>query len=145
MPDTRRLRGQEVSVIIVADGQILKTITKVQSVEINTEVKILEEGYLGETVNRYDEILIGYNGKLKFHLDNPDYVDFFQLLTERAARRREFKVNITATFAFANGQVRRGQLQDVAFGDLPLSAGGRAEYVQSSLNFKGSVLKWSKQ
>lgn len=145
MPDTRRLRGQETSVIIVADGQILKTITKIQSTEVNTEVKILEEGYLGETVNRYDEILIGYNGKIKFHVDNPDFVDFIQLLTERAARRREFKVNITTTFSFANGQTRRAQLQDVAFGDIPLSAGGRAEYVQASLDFKGSILKWSKQ
>lgn len=142
---TRRVLGLSTSVLVVVDTAVLKSITKIKSFTGEIEIKTLEEGYLGFPTNLFDEVLQGFSGKLEFDHDDPDFFDFCGRLIARSSRQVDFKVNITTSFKYADGSVRRMQLQDVSFGNVPIGIRGRSEYMSSSLDCKTGLIKFAKQ
>jgi hypothetical protein len=52
MAASQRLKGQEVEVLLVVDGEIQDTTTDIRSFEVAAKTELKEEGYLGEKTNR---------------------------------------------------------------------------------------------
>jgi hypothetical protein len=135
----QRIKGQEVEVLLIVNGQVQQTITDVRSFEVTPKFDKLEEGYLGETTDRYDEMFKGVRGAMELHFENQDIFNLVQSVLDRARRRTPGTiVNIKATLRFPNGQRPRVIIQDAFFGDMPINFGSRADYGTLKLDFESS-------
>jgi hypothetical protein len=134
-----RIKGQEVSLSIVVDGEVQSTLTDIQSLEVTRELETTEEGYLGETSKRYDEFYKGYSGSITMHTSSPGVFDFMQAVQDRAQRRTPGTViNIKATLQYPSGDRRRVVMNDAFFDGIPLNFGSQTDYGAITLSFKGS-------
>jgi hypothetical protein len=126
-----RIKGQECQIIIVVNGTPLSTITDVRNFEVTLKTELLQEGYLGETSDRYDEILKGLSFRGELHAENQDILTvFWQAVHDRAVRRNPSTViNIRTTLNFPNGDRPRVSLKDTFFGPLPMHIPERSQYV----------------
>ena len=139
---SQRIRGQEVELMAVVNGVPAATTTAVKSFEVAVKTEIKEEGYLGETTNRYDEIFNGVRGHIEFHVDNQAFLDIVLAIVDRARRRTPgVKINIKATLNFANGDRPRVLMQDCFFGEQPIGFGSRTDYGTYRLEFACSDIK----
>lgn len=133
----QRIKGQECNLLLVQDGQPLDTITDVRSFEITAKLDVLEEGYLGETTVRLDEIFKGCKGKITLHFENKDVFDLITSITARARRRTPgLKINAKVTLNFPNGDRPRVQIKNLFFGDIPMNFAGRSDYGEVTLDFQ---------
>jgi hypothetical protein len=134
-----RIKGQDVEIMIVADNVAQSTITDIRSFEVESQMEILREGYLGETTQRRDDIFNGVRGKMELHFENKDVFDLIQTITDRARRRTPGTiVNIKATLRFPNGQRPRVLIPNVFFGPIPMNFGSRSDYGTVTLDFESS-------
>lgn len=135
----QRIKGQEVEVLLVVNNIVQATITDVRSAEFAAKFDILQEGYLGETTDRYDEIYKGMRGTLEFHFENEDVFTLLQSIVDRARRRTPGTlINIKAALNFPNGQRPRIIVRDTHFGEIPFNFGDRAAYGSMKLDFGAS-------
>lgn len=139
----QRIKGQEVSLGFTGPNGSVNVGEAVQSFEAELDIQTLEEGYLGEVANRYDDIFNGVSGTVKVHMESSDWFRFTQAVQDRAQRRTAAggKFSATATFAFPSGQRFRLTFEDIFFGALPVSSGGRAEYVTATVAWKCSSIR----
>ena len=144
MANEKRIKGQEVIIAMSGPQGNIGSIDAVQSFEVDHEIDILSEGYLGEVAERKDEIFMGISGKAELHIAKPDYLRLAQQIIDKAQRRIAATTvfNITATLRFPTGQVARVLYPDVSFGTIPLNIGGRDEYVSTTLEFEGSSVRF---
>lgn len=135
---SQRIKGQETSVVFTGPNGVEDTFKAIISFDATQMQEILSEGYLGETSNRRDDIFNGYSGELEMHLESSVYVAFAERVKDRAQRRSPAsgQFNVTGVYNFPNGQRIRWIFIDVFFGDLPLSTGGRGEYVSAKVSFE---------
>lgn len=118
-------------------------LTDIQSIEVELQNEILSEGYLGETTNRRDDIFNGVRGRAEMHLENQAYMEFANRVTDRSQRRTPgVQFNMLASLNFPNGQRVRVLMEDISFGPLPLRVGGRAEYVQGTVEFESATFRF---
>jgi hypothetical protein len=135
----QRVKGQEVEVSLIVDGEIADTTTDVRSFEFAYKLETKEEAYLGEKTNRYDEIFNGMRGRIEFHFENQDVFDIIQSIVDRAKRRTPgTEINIKATLNFPNGDKPRVLIKDVFFGEIPISFGSRTDYGTVGIDFQAS-------
>lgn len=133
-----RIKGQEVSILVMQNNVPLTTFGDIRSFESEEMLEILREGYLGETTDRRDMVYRGFSGRLEMHIENTTYLTFRQAMVDKARRRTTgVRVNIKATLNFPGQQRVRLILKDVNFGPMPLTVGNRAEYVTVALTFEG--------
>jgi hypothetical protein len=133
-----RIKGQEVELILVEQNVPLSTINDIRSFEMQAQLEILKEGYLGETTDRRDSVYRGFSGKMEVHFDNREIIDFTRRLIDRARRRTAgARVNCKVTLVFPGGERVRMVLKDLQFGAIPIGFGGRADYGTISLEFEG--------
>ena len=134
-----RLRGQEVEVRIVANGTLENSITAVATFDETFKLEKKEDGFLGETNNRYDHIFQGIEGKLEFHVNSNDWMLFQNVIKLQAQRKTpNTQINLTRTDYYANGQTSIITYADCKFGPSPTSVAGRGEFVKVSLDFSCS-------
>ncbi len=135
----QRIKGQETIVTIVENNVPITTIRDINSLDMEAQLEILTEGYLGETTDRRDEKYNGFSGSIGMHFSNPDILKFTRRIIDRA-RRREVgvQINITSTLSFPNGVITRMLLKDCFFGAIPMSFGSRGDYGTITLPFEGS-------
>lgn len=134
----QRIKGQETEILVLADGQA-QSFTDIQSFEFSQETETLEEGYLGEKANRYDEIYKGYTFSMEMHNSSPELFNFLQILKDRAQRRTPgTTINIKTTLNFPNGDRSRVILNDAFFDASGISFGGRDEYGTTTIPGKGT-------
>ncbi len=134
-----RIKGQEVEILIVSNGVVEENITAIRSFEVAAKLETKEEGYLGETTQRYDEIFNGLRGRMEVHNVTRAVFDLMLKVVDRAKRRTPgFQINIKATFNFPDGDRPRVFIEDAFFGEIPFNAAGRADYVTASLDFQSS-------
>lgn len=132
-----RIRGESVEVRLIVDGKLQDTITDVRSFEFEHQIDTQQEGYLGETTDRFDEAYRGVRGRLALHVENDDVLDLFTKVVDRSRRREPgTRINVAATLSFPNGDRPRMIFEDVFFGGLPLGFGGRTEYGEVTLEFR---------
>ena len=134
-----RLRGQDVEVRIVANGTLENSITAVATFDETFKLEKKEDGFLGETNNRYDHIFQGIEGKLEFHVNSNDWMLFQNVIKLQAQRKTpNTQINLTRTDYYANGQTSIITYADCKFGPSPTSVAGRGEFVKVSLDFSCS-------
>lgn len=136
----QRIKGQETIITILQDGDLRSRIDSITDAEVSFDLEILEEGYLGETANRFDAIFNGMGIKLTGHLTNKQFIDFTQAIVGRAQRRAggAIQIDIATTLVFPGGDLVNIGIPDVQFGAVPFSDGGREEYVEWTLEGKAS-------
>ncbi len=133
----QRLKGQEIFVAVLVNGAQQISLTDVKNFSITPNFDKVEEGYLGETTNRFDEIFKGCGVELEVHTEDEGVFAFLEAVKDRAQRRTPGTViNIIATLQYPNGQRPRIVLKDVFFADLPFNVGSRSDY--ASFKISGS-------
>ena len=136
---SNRIKGQEVSIEIVADNQIVSSMTAVRSCEFKYNREILSEGYIGEKTERKDSIFKGVSGSMEVHLDDPNAFNFFIQMNDKSKRRLPgVTVNVKMTLNFPDGRRVRIIVPDVEFGELPVNFGSRSDNSTTSLDFEAS-------
>lgn len=139
----QRIKGQEVQVRIFENNKLVANITEVKSFEISLQTEIMKEGYLGETTDRRDEVFRGVTGKMDVHMKDPSVFTLIQKIADRAQRRvAGLQIDVRATFNFPNGQQKTAVISNLFFGEMPVSVGGRTEYVSSTLNFEADSVNF---
>lgn len=133
-----RIKGQEVELIFVEDNVPRTDIADVRSFEMEAQLDILKEGYLGETTDRRDSVYRGYSGRVELHFENRGIIDFARRLINKARRRTAgARVNMKVTLVFPEGDRVRVVLKDLSFGSIPIGFGSRSDYGTISLSFEG--------
>ena len=133
----KRILGQDVSVVLILNGQPLRTVNDVRSFEMTFQLETKSEGYLGETTNRKDSIFNGIRGKLELHFENEDVFTLIQAVIDRARMRTAgTTVNLKATLAMPNGDRPKVIISNVEFGEIPMNFAGRADYGSIGLDFE---------
>jgi hypothetical protein len=137
----QRIKGQEVSVLLVRDNALEDTITDIQSLDIDHMLEVISKGYLGEPTERKDEIYKGVKFKLELHIHTQDVFKLEQAIINRAKRiTPDTQINITGTFSFPNGDTPSMLLSDCKFGAIPHKVSSRGDYVQITLEGEVSDL-----
>lgn len=137
-----RLKGQEVEIRVISGSNLVQTISSIGSFNDNTKFELKEDGFLGEVVNRYDEILNGYGGDFEFQVNDANWYLFQQQIADRATRKNPSLVfNIIRTDFFANGSTAVVTYTDVKWGGMPQSIGSRGDFVKVRAEFATSERK----
>lgn len=136
----QRIKGQETRVTFTGPNGLEEGLSDVQDLEVELQMEVLTEGYLGETTNRRDDIFNGATGRVNIHLETSEYFRFAERVKNRAQRRdaASGRFDILTSLSFPNGERVRVLFEDAFFGALPLRVGGRGEYVQATINWETS-------
>lgn len=125
----QRIKGQEVELLIVTNGVPTTSLTDIRSFTVTPRFELKEEGYLGETSMRFDEIFNGVSFDMELHFEDDGIFDFIQTIKDRAERRVPgTTINVKATLNFPNGQRPRILLKNCFFGETPIGFGSRSDY-----------------
>lgn len=139
-----RLKGQDVVVRITRQGRLEAQITAVKDFAINVDAASIQEGYLGEPEDRFDDIVNGCSGSITVAHEGPEVLRLVQFIIDRAQRKivgDDAKINVTARFNFPDGRRPRVMVRDLKFDQIPIGASGRAEYVNTTFSFKAPTPK----
>lgn len=135
-----RIKGQETVMTLTSPTGNITAFDHVSSLSFTVEMELLEEGYLGTTANDFDEIYNGVSGDVTAHLSNNDFWTFQEAVQDRAERRTPAsgRFDLTTQFTFPTGELARVTIEDIHFGSVETSVGGREEYVEVSFSFGAS-------
>ena len=125
-----RVKGQEVQIIFVAGGAYQDTLTDTTDFEFGPKLELKEQGFLGETNNRHDEIYNGikFSGTLQLHTQ--DWFTMQQSIISRARRQTpDVEFNISAVLSFPNGNTPTILINDAKFGPQTQQIRSRGDYV----------------
>lgn len=132
----QRIKGQEIALTFSAPSgpQSLKHIL---NADVEMDITLLEEEYLGEASKSYDDIFNGFKGKLEVHMSDDVFMRFEQMVQDRAQRRdpASNKFALTMTHQFPSGKKVRVTYQDVFFGAMPRTNPSRKDYVRGTINW----------
>lgn len=136
----QRIKGQETIITILVDGELQARIDSIKDSEVSFDLEILEEGYLGETANRFDSIFNGMTVRLTGHMTNRAFVQFVEAVVAKAQRRAggAVRIDVATTLVFPGGDLVNIGVPDCSFGPAPLTTGGRSEYGEWTLEAKAS-------
>lgn len=139
---TQRIKGQEVSLSIVRDGNPTP-VGLAQSATVTVDLERLEEEYLAETSMRYDSIYNGIQIEGDFHIENAEIISFMEAVKLRAERRigGALRIDAALTLVFPNGTVKSITLIDLESAEIPFEVGSRKDYVSVKLDMKTSQFK----
>ncbi|HOA00801.1 MAG TPA: hypothetical protein PKI27_00685 [Dermatophilaceae bacterium] len=134
-----RLKGQEVEIRLVQAGQPLTTIAAIGSFNDSVMLETKQDGFLGEPVDRFDDILRGYSMDLEFQVTQAAWVDFQTAIIDRAQRKTPDMVfNVVRTDFYSNGDTLILTYKDVRFGAQPTSIASRGDFVKVKVEGKSS-------
>ena len=139
MPPNPRIKGQEVEVTILQDGQlVLNNTAAIESNSMEAQLEILSEGFLGETTNRKDNIFNGWSGEVSMQFSGPQVFTMVNGFIDQATRRviTGVGVNIKHVYKFSNGRRAIVTFPDVAVGAVKIDTGGRSDYVKVSFPYE---------
>jgi hypothetical protein len=128
----QRIKGQETVISIVRDGVLEAELTDIQSFNATLMLELIQQGYLGETSDRFDEVFKGSKFDFEMHHHSQDWVTFNKALIDRARRRTpNVVINVQSTFNFPNGDTPTWAWPDAFFGEVGVNLPGRAEYMKT--------------
>lgn len=139
MADELRVKGQEMQIRLTKGGELLRTITAIESLTLTLKVDIIRKGYQGETIDRRDDIYRGVGVEIAVDAESPDVIDLLTSIRDRAARRTAAaNVQINLTFSINFRQKRsRITVPDLMFQDPSLTSSGRDAYISLRLSGEG--------
>lgn len=133
---TPRLKGQECAIQVIQGGTIVNAFNAMASFNDNQKSAKIEQGYIGETTNRHDDIYNGFDGGFEFHMESADWANFSAAMIARQRRfQPELVFNVLRTDFLPNGQQFTRTYLDVKFGPLPTNISDRGSYVSGSIDF----------
>lgn len=133
----KRLRGQNVELAIVVNGQNNSNLTKIKSFSFEPMMETQEEGFLGHTSNEFDDIFNGISGDIELQIPNRGYIDFLLKVIKRARDQEPgTKINIKCTCNFSVQGPVRLMFADISIESPKFDSGGRGEYVTGGFSFK---------
>jgi len=136
-----RIKGQEVSVQLVTDGNVESEITEIMDFEGTYEFEELQQGYLGQKADDVDYIFKVISGKFSAHMHNDAAMDYAQKILDKAQRKTpDLVFNIVGVFEFPDGTTRSMTITDCAFGNIPFTVGSRGDYVKVDFQFKSKSM-----
>jgi hypothetical protein len=137
---SQRVKGQETTLLVIIDGELRQRIDTIQNFDMEFELDLLEEGYIGEVANRFDSIFNGCKVEFTGHMTSREALDVADVIVGRAQRRTggATRIDITVTLKFDNGDLPSVLFSDVFFETVPFNTGGRDEYVEFTLSGKCS-------
>lgn len=123
---------------VVDGGNVVTEVSSnIGSFNDSLDLTIQEDGFLGETANRFDSIEGGHSGDFEFQVNSANWENFLQRVRQKASRQSpDLVFNVIRTDFFADGGTVTKVFQDVAFGAFPRSTGGRADFVKVKASFK---------
>jgi hypothetical protein len=134
-----RLKGQEISIRSVVAGVVVDSIDSVSSFNDSVDLEGKSDGFLGEFVNRFDEIMNGFSGDFEFHVHNNQWVAFQRSIIDKAQRNIPGLIfNVIRTDFYPNGNSTIYTYRDVHWGAQPTSVGSRGDYVKVKASFQCS-------
>lgn len=135
---TKRLRGEQVTIKLIQNGAPVAAWPAIANGSLECKNDILEEGFLGETSQRFDSIFMGWGISLELQMESSaeeQFVDAVQAKNQRRAGA-PVRLDIVWTNSYPTGQTTLRVLEDVEFGAMKIDGGGRSDYVK--LSFDGS-------
>lgn len=121
-------------------GRLEGQVTAVKDFTLQLDVATVEQGYLGETSNRFDDVVNGCSGSFGVTAEGPEVLRLVDFISQRAQRRisaaEDIRINVTARFNFPDGRRPRMLIQDLKFDAIPISAPSRTDYVGITFSFK---------
>ena len=136
----KRLRGDQCIIKLVTNGGVAQSTWRaVASFDIESDNAVLDEGFLGESSQRYDAIFNGFKFSCEAQMFGTEEADLEDAINAKNARRGAAaaqRFDIAVTTSYPSGQISTRVLEDVEFGTIKLSFGGRADYVKAS--FEGN-------
>lgn len=137
-----RLLGQDTEVVVIKDNEPILTITAVKSFELGIQLEVLREAYLGETTDRRDDVFRGIRARLELTPEGREPIDLAVAVKERAQNRRSgVKISVKSTFSFPNGDRVIVVVPDCKFGEIPIGAPGRTDYVSMTYDVEADDFK----
>ncbi len=135
-----RLKGQEVSIRSIVNGVVVDSIDSVSSFDEDVMLELKADGFLGEFVNRFDEIFNGFGGNFEFMVHNNLWVAFQRSILEKAQRNIPGLIfNVIRTDFYPNGNSTIYTYMDVHWGAMPTTLGSRADYAKVKCTFNCSA------
>jgi hypothetical protein len=134
-----RLKGQEMSIRVLRNDQVVAELTAISSFNDEVKLEIKEDGFIGESVNRTDNILNSYGGDLEFQINKSTWYNFVRFVTDKAQRLSPEALatvfNLVTTENYSDGNVNIITYLDVSFGAFAKSAASRADFVKIKTSF----------
>jgi hypothetical protein len=128
---------------VVQNGKIVAELTDVKSFDVEFQMDVMKEGYLGEFTDRRDDMFKGISGKIEFHIENNAPFDFINAIVQRSQSRvKGTQFNVQSTINLPNGQVKRLLVNDIFFSNVPVNVSGRSDYVTYSLPYEAAEGKF---
>ena len=136
---SQRIKGQEGAVVIIFAQTQQTALMTVKSWDFTYKLETLVEGYTGETTDRVDSIYHGVEGNIELHLESPAAFASVEAMIQKARRRVPgISANLRFRLAFPNGRVALIIVPGVEFGEIPVAAGSRSDYISMKLKFVAS-------
>lgn len=140
-----RIKGQEVAIRLSVGGDVQNTITAIRDFNVQLDVELTDEGYLGETTNRKDEIFNGISGAFTVDPESQDLILLSDFVKRRAQRRADAPlsrtINATVRFNFPNGDAPLVLVPDMKFGPMNIQVPDRGSYVSEPFSYATSDWK----
>lgn len=135
----RRLLGQEISVRVIQGGNLVDQIDAVGSFNDNTDLEIKQDGFLGESADRFDQVLHGHSGDFEFQPTNAGWHRLKQAIIDKATRRvPDLVFNVVVAELYANSDNAVITYPDVSWGPIPKNVSSRTDFVKVKLEFKST-------
>ena len=126
-----RIKGQDVEVRFIENGQLLDTLTEIKDFEVEEMMEVIRESYLGQTTEAKDDVYKGCKFKMTLHVENADFLRFSTSIKNRARRRSPGTViKIQGKLKFPNGETPKFVIPDCFFDSIPMRAPKREDYVE---------------
>lgn len=133
-----RFTGQDVQISVTVDNRPILNVIAIASFEWTYKIALKEQGYLGETKDRVDEIYKNINGTIEFHASSEEVFSLVDVIVARARRRRPPRPRITTKGQInfpATGRQAIVVFFDQSFGDIPARVQSREDYGAFSVPF----------
>jgi hypothetical protein len=136
-----RILGRETTLRITSGGLLLSEITTVKDVTWKLGIKLITEGYLGESANRHREIFEECSGTFNIVPEGTSALSLQQEIYNRARQAgvNDVQVNLGLRLQFPSGALFRVTFPDIHFeaiGDF--NAPSRDAFVTMAFTWKST-------
>jgi hypothetical protein len=132
----QRLKGQEIQFRVLQDNTLLDALTATGGVKEEMQLEMKEDGFIGETTDRYDEVFKGWKVDMSnMQVFSADWARFQQAVEQRARRITPGTIfNAVRVDSYSDGSQVIYTYTNLTFGPIPTDAAGRTEFVKVSLS-----------
>lgn len=131
----QRVKGQAVEMSLVLAGQVQRSINSITDFSLEPSLETISQGFLGEKSERKDNIYKGAKFKFSLQIATAEVLQIWRAIIDGSKQRNPGpSITIKVTLNMPDGTTPRIVIPNCFFGGMPLSVGGRAEYVKIDLD-----------